>query len=64
MRHAPGRLRLHAMKIATATQRVILDAAVDRSVIRGTLTAVHGVTFTAVPLGMAIDRLGVTANCR
>jgi hypothetical protein len=42
MRHGPGRARLAAMKIATACQRVILDAAIDGSVIRGTLTASSG----------------------
>jgi hypothetical protein len=38
MRHAPGRATLAAMKIVTPTRRVILEAAVERSVIRGTLT--------------------------
>ena len=35
--HAPDRARLAAMKIATPKQRVILDAAIDNSVIRGTV---------------------------
>ena len=38
MRHAPGRATLAAM----TKQHVILDAAIDRSVIRGTLTASSG----------------------
>ena len=39
MRHAPGRATLAAMKTATPKQRVIVDAAIENSVIRGTLTA-------------------------
>ena len=42
MRHAPGWARLVAMKTATPKQRLILDAAIDRSVIHGTLTAPSG----------------------
>jgi hypothetical protein len=38
MRHAPDRATLTAMK----KQRVILEAELDRSVIRGTLTAPTG----------------------
>ena len=38
MRHAPGRATLAAM----TKQHVILEAAIDRSVIRGTLTASSG----------------------
>ncbi len=34
MRCAPGRAKLAPMKIATAKQRVILDATLDHSVIR------------------------------
>ena len=42
MRLAPGWARLVAMKTATPKQRLILDAAIDRSVIHGTLTAPSG----------------------
>ena len=42
MRHAPGRATLPAMKTATPKQRVIVDAAIENSVIRGTLTAPSG----------------------
>ena len=42
MRHAPGETTLVAMNTATPTQRLILDAAIDRSVIHGTLTAPSG----------------------
>jgi hypothetical protein len=42
MRHAPGQTTLVAMNTATPTQRLILDAAIDRSVIHGTLTAPSG----------------------
>jgi hypothetical protein len=42
VRHAPGRVRLAAMKIATPKQRLILDAAIDWSVIHGTLTGPSG----------------------
>jgi hypothetical protein len=42
MRPAPGRATLDAMKITTPEQRVILDAAIDRPVIHGTLTAPSG----------------------
>ena len=42
MRHAPDRATLAPMKIATPKQRVILEAAIDGSVIRGTLTAPSG----------------------
>ncbi len=42
MRHAPDRATLAAMKTATPKQRLILDAAIDRSVIHGTLTAPSG----------------------
>ena len=38
MRHPPGRATLAAM----TKQHVILEAAIDRSVIRGTLTASSG----------------------
>jgi hypothetical protein len=38
MRNAPGRATIAAMK----KQRLVLDAAIDRSVIRGTLTAPTG----------------------
>ncbi len=42
MRHAPGPATLAAMKTATPKQRLILDAAIDGSVIRGTLTVPSG----------------------
>jgi hypothetical protein len=42
MRRAPDQARLTAMNTATPKQRVILDAAIDRSVIRGVLTAPTG----------------------
>ena len=42
MRHAPGQTTLVAMNTATPTQRLILDAAIDRSVIHGMLTAPSG----------------------
>jgi hypothetical protein len=42
VRHTPGRGDTAAMQIATPQQRVILDAAIDGSVIRGTLTAPSG----------------------
>ena len=42
MRYAYGRARLTAMKLAAPTQRVILDAAIEDGVIRGTLTAPSG----------------------
>jgi hypothetical protein len=42
MRHAPGQATLVAMNTATPTQRLILDAAIDRSVIRSTLIAPSG----------------------
>jgi len=42
VRLAPGSARLVAMKTATPKQRLILDAAIDRSVIHGTLTAPSG----------------------
>jgi hypothetical protein len=42
MRPAPGRATLAAMKITTSEQCVILDAAFDRPVIHGTLTAPSG----------------------
>jgi hypothetical protein len=42
MRHAPGHATLIAMNTATPTQRLILDAAIDRSVIHGRLTATSG----------------------
>ena len=41
MRHAPGRARLAAMD-TRERQRVILDAILDHSVIRGTLTVPTG----------------------
>jgi hypothetical protein len=42
MRRARGGARLAAMKIATPKRRVTLDAAIDRFVIHGTLTAPSG----------------------
>ena len=39
MRHLPAGAKLEPMKIATTRQRVILDAAIDRSVVHGALTA-------------------------
>ncbi len=42
MRDAPGETRLVVMNTSTLTQRLILDAAIDRSVIHGTLTAPYG----------------------
>jgi hypothetical protein len=42
MRHTPGRAILAAMKITPRKQCVTLDAAIDRSVIHGTLTAASG----------------------
>jgi len=42
MRHTPGRATLAAMKIAPRKQCVTFDAAIDRSVIHGTLTAASG----------------------
>ena len=42
MRDTPGRATLTPMNIATPKQRVIVDAAIDGSVIRGTLTAPSG----------------------
>jgi hypothetical protein len=42
MRHTPGRATLAAMNITPREQRVTLDAAIDQSVIHGTLTAPSG----------------------
>ena len=42
MRDARGETTLVAMNTTTPTQRLILDAAIDRSVIHGTLTAASG----------------------
>jgi hypothetical protein len=42
MRNTPGKATLVPMKIAMPKQRVILDAAIDGSVIRGTLTTPTG----------------------
>ena len=42
MRHIHGRGDTSAMKIAGPKQRVILEAVIDGSVIRGTLTAPSG----------------------
>ncbi len=42
MRRTPGKATLVPMNIAPPNQCVILDAAIDRSVIRGTLTTATG----------------------
>jgi hypothetical protein len=55
MRPAPGRATLAAMKTASPKQRVILDAAIDRSAAHGTLIAPSGEVHGWRELNTALD---------
>jgi hypothetical protein len=63
MRHAPGRARLAAMKLAPPTQRLVLDATIARSVIHG-LTAPRRDSSSGPRLGPRAEAAQIEATAQ